>query len=305
METEDDYPQNRRTLGEHSSNGLKPMGLMAVQCLQRGQITQSKDLDGRPTSSSLLPNDSGDTGQAQTHQAVAVRRTGNELGKTGATQTCQTPKPLFAPVKGILWVKNQATQARSLILQKKPYKCLELNQGKPRTFTLKTIEPDLTAEQSAWLQRQKALAAHSVVMEHLTWLSAHKRMERDVERMTVIKRDWCDLLTQYPEYAIALSVVDLIENDEKEWWSSHKAFADRVRSYVVPDTPLPAQTNAYELALERQGQATATAWFSHCVIEGKTLWCSQPHIGSFVMQHWGHVYSDVFTLHDFARIENA
>jgi hypothetical protein len=140
------------------------------------------------------------------------------------------------------------------------------------------------------------------VIQHLDWLSAHKRMEKDVARMTVIKRDWCDLLSKYPEYAIALAVIHLIENDAGDWWKAYDLFKKLVESYEITDKEQNVPTNALQIALERLPKNKAIEWFSDCILEDKILWCANPAAPSYISMHYGHVFSDFFNDMQFARL---
>lgn len=158
-----------------------------------------------------------------------------------------------------------------------------------RSFTGKL----LTEKQLAWIARQTAPCGNFVALEHLDWLSAHKRMENDVERMTVLKRDYAEILGFVPEYALALAVCWFIEKSGSKWWpDSVDAIKSKAEEFMVPQSELFADTNASILARERFGEHIARSWFSRTVIHERTLYGSSSYNLGWIKNHYLNTLRD-------------
>lgn len=273
----------------NSRTGSQPTDTLMTQTSPRSQETGlnglTKNTDGTMRQSLTLPVDSSVTLPDQTPRAPS-RSTGSELSKPGVTAPLERPKPLYAPEKGLREVKRLATQAQSLIAQKKPSKCLTLNLTTPRTLSLTLIEPVFTPEQSAWLALHKRFCPETVAVEYLDWLSAHKRMENDQARMAVLKRDFAEVLSGCPEYAVALMTVWMIEEQPSGWWPVVEEVRSAVERFIIPTQALPAVTNASQFAKERFGEHIAAAWFSQAVIDGRTLYTASSFVGDWIRNNY-------------------
>lgn len=145
----------------------------------------------------------------------------------------------------------------------------------------------LTEKQQVWINKQIAPCGKFVALEHLDWLSAHKRMENDVDRMTVMKRDYAEVLGMIPEYALALAVVWFIEKSGSKWWpDSVDAIVEKCEEFMVPQSELFADTNASILAKEHLGEHIARSWFSKTVIHERTLYGSSKFIMDWIRNNY-------------------
>lgn len=151
----------------------------------------------------------------------------------------------------------------------------------------------LTEKQQVWIERQTAPCGKFVALEHLDWLSAHKRMENDVNRMTVLKRDYAEILGHIPEYALALAVVWFIEKSNSKWWpDSVDTIKSKAEEFMVPQCELFSDTNASILAKEHLGEHIARSWFNRTVIHERTLYGSSSYNLGWIKNHYLSVLCD-------------
>jgi len=61
----------------------------------------------------------------------------------------------------------------------------------------------------------------------------HKRMTVDPKQQHATFIDYADFLGGLPEYAIALAVIDYIENEESEWFPTLSKLKKKATGYVV------------------------------------------------------------------------
>lgn len=271
---------------EHgSTNGFKPMAQVMEKSPQTGLSGLTENTDGMTKPLAISQSDSGDISQALT-QRSPEKKTGKELSRPGVTGTLARPKPLFAPALGPVAVKEKATQVQLLIAQNRPSVSLRLELGPPVTICRISETKILTEKQRDWLCNHMAPCGHSVALEHLDWLAAHKRMENDVARMTVLKRDYSDILAFVPEYALALAVVWFIENHKGEWWPVLDALKDKVEEFMAPVSEVVKETNGFALGKERFGEAVARSWFAHTLIHERTLYGSKLFVCEWIKTHY-------------------
>lgn len=151
----------------------------------------------------------------------------------------------------------------------------------------------LTEKQQVWIDKHTTPCGKFVALEHLDWLSAHKRMENDVDRMTVMKRDYAEVLGFIPEYALALAIVWFIEKSGSKWWpDSVDAIVSKCEEFMIPQAELFADTNASILAKEHLGEHIAQSWFSKTVIHERTLYGSSSYNMGWIKNHYLNTLRD-------------
>ena len=153
--------------------------------------------------------------------------------------------------------------------------------------------PVHTPEQKLWLDRHTAPCGHSIALEHLDWLAAHKRMENDLDRMTVLKRDYADFLSRAPEYALALAVVWFIEESDSPWWPVFDDLKDKVEGFMVSAQETYAETNGFILAKERFGEAIARSWFAQTVLHERKLYGHSNFVCEWIKNNYLSRITDV------------
>lgn len=140
-----------------------------------------------------------------------------------------------------------------------------------------------------------------VVLEYLDWLAAHKRMESDLDRMIVLKRDYAESLAEFPEYALALGVVGFIETVKEKWWPSLDDLKNAVLDHVVMETQRHAPTNASVLTRERFGRVVSDFWMSSTLIHERTLYACDRAVYAWVRANYFDLMRDL--VDDFKLIE--
>lgn len=159
-------------------------------------------------------------------------------------------------------------------------------------------------KQRAWLDKHMAACGEFVAIEYLNWLSAHKRMENDVGRMTVLKRDYAETLSSYPEYSIALAVLWFIEENKSPWWPVLDEFKQVAEGYVVSSSANNEDTNMTALAKERFGEAVATAWFSQTILHERTLYGASTFVCGWIRNNYLKYLEDIVDEVKVLEIEN-
>lgn len=280
--------------------GLRQMDQQTGESLLTGLSGLMENTDGMMQQSVTLLNNSTDISPDQTQKSLS-KKTGNELSKGGVIGQSVLPKPLFAPVLGLLRVKDKAIQVQSLLAQNRPEVSLRLVEGNPMKIQKAYSGKILTEKQNDWITKHRAPCGQSIAIEHLDWLSAHKRMENDVDRMVVIKRDYSDIIGQLPEYALVLAIVWFIEKGKGKWFPELDELKTKAEEFMVPLSDVYAETNAYILAKERFGEAIARGWFSRTILHERTIYGSSGYVLGWIRNNYLSALCDL--VDDFQTLE--
>ena len=170
---------------------------------------------------------------------------------------------------------------------------MRLLMGNPMKIQKAYSGKILTEKQNIWVSKHRAPCGQSIAIEHLDWLSAHKRMENDVDRMVVIKRDYADVIGQLPEYALVLAVVWFIEKGKGKWFPELDDLKNKAEEFMVPQSDTYAETNAFILAKERFGEAIARGWFTHTILHERTLYGVSGYVMGWIRNNYLSALSDL------------
>ena len=126
-------------------------------------------------------------------------------------------------------------------------------------------------------------------------------MENDVDRMVVIKRDYSDVIGQFPEYALVLAIVWFIENGKGKWFPDLDDIKTKAEEFMIHQSEVYAETNAYILAKERFGEAIARGWFSRTILHDRTLYGSSAFVLGWIRNNYLSALCDF--VDDFITVE--
>ncbi|WP_460640185.1 hypothetical protein [Larkinella harenae] len=109
---------------------------------------------------------------------------------------------------------------------------LDLN-GRPRNAEPGLSYPDLTDNERTLVANALLPASRQLIITLLARLAVHKRMEQDRGKQEMLFKDYSELLYGFPEYALALAVFDMIENDQSDWFPNLAKLREKIGAHMV------------------------------------------------------------------------
>lgn len=151
-------------------------------------------------------------------------------------EATKSPKQIMQVKKSnsLATMQNQATRIRSTVqtnAPKKLYKWIDTENGKKQIEEIK--KPNLTEDQELWIAQAQAPAPQDFIIDWLTRLAAHKRLHNDEESQVVRFVDYSDTIYGSTEYAVILGIIEIINENDGEWFPTLKEIKDKINSFEV------------------------------------------------------------------------
>ena len=94
--------------------------------------------------------------------------------------------------------------------------------------------PELHEDEKKIIEQSTLPLSQEIIIDYLSrYLATSKWMNTDVDSQALRFRDDADLLFGYPEYAIALGIIKIIEFDKGTWYPPFSVLKESVEENLI------------------------------------------------------------------------